>query len=247
MFYICHIQACHTLHKPSTPTDSSASSSFFSPSPAPSVALPGKKRKTKDTTKVQATIQPPWQLSLAPFALSDSEESRVFTARGPNPSRGGCVARQNAKAIAVCCLLPFVPCGLHCPCHRPLALLPTRGCVLPVYVCVYLSYTPHSLNLSRSSFVTVRNTPQTPKVQKDSFQRHGMKGDFQQSPFIPCRLKVVFIDFWYLRCVPPLFLSLSHSFSLYVLFCTCCVHVCLPAFLPLPLFLCVYLRHFRNR
>jgi hypothetical protein len=125
--------------------------------------------------------------------------------------------------------------------------LPTRGCVLPVYVCVYLSYTPHSLNLSRSSFVTVRNTPQTPKVQKDSFQRHGMKGDFQQSPFIPCRLKVVFIDFWYLRCVPPLFLSLSHSFSLYVLFCTCCVHVCLPAFLPLPLFLCVYLRHFRNR
>ena len=179
--------------------------------------------------------------------------------------------------------------------------LPTCGYVLPVYVCVYLSFTSHSFNLSRSSFFTVRNTPQTRKVQKGSFQRHGVKGDFQQSPFIPCRLKVAFIDFWYLRCflsffpllslflslfsflyvlctcvftcltlpipslylalpsftvhtantksperqcAPPLFLSLSHSFPLYFLFCTC---FALPFFFARVMFLCVYLRHFRNR
>ena len=87
-----------------------------------------------------------------------SSASEVSVTRSPS-RRGGAAVLANTR-VCVACL-----------------------CVCCVLMCVFTCLTtPISSMYLAFPFFIVRNTPEIPKVQKGSFQRHGMKGDFNSLP-----------------------------------------------------------------
>ena len=114
-----------------------------------------KKRKLQMVLGSDGRDPPFIQLTSTDDTDGGSSASEVSVTRSPS-RRGGAAVIANTR-VCVACL-----------------------CVCCVLMCVFTCLTtPIPSMYLAFPYFTVRNTPEIPKVQKGSFQRHGMKGDFQ--------------------------------------------------------------------